>query len=93
MAKLMGRRTPAQERALYQGLSTSQFAEEIDASDEVVYALVGNGWFGWTRDAAGRRVPECMDVRKPGAPRPHYRFHKSAVARFMAERAVVGQAA
>lgn len=84
------RRTPAQERALYTGLSPADFAAEIGASADLVYELIGSGWFGWTKDDAGRRVPECQDTRRPGGRKPHYRIHRNAVQRWFTERAVTG---
>jgi len=84
------RRSPAAERALYNGLSPAAFAAEIGASASLVYDLIAAGWFDWTKDDGGRKVPECQDVRRPGSGKPQYRIHTNAVARWFTERAVTG---
>lgn len=86
----MRMRTPAQERALYRGLSPAEFAEQIGGSADLVYRLIESGWFGWTKDEAGRKVPECQDVRRPGGKKPRYKIHRNAVPRWFTERAVGG---
>jgi hypothetical protein len=90
MSRTLARRTPEQERALYNGLSPAAFAAEIGASVDLVYDLIGQGWFTWTKDDAGRKVPECQDTRRPGGRKPHYRIHRNAVPRWFTERAVTG---
>lgn len=81
------------QRAIYGGLSPRVFGEQIGMSAEGVYDLIRGGWFGWTKDQYGNRIPECQDTRKPGSGHAQYKIHPSAVGRWFAERAVTGTAA
>lgn len=86
--KLPPTRTKAAERARYTGMSPSEFGAAVGVSAETVRSLIGGGWFGWTRDARGNQVPECMDARGAGSRRAEYRIHPNAVERFFEERAI-----
>ena len=86
------KRTPEQERARYNGLSPAAFADAVGVDVDRVYAAIGEGWFRWTKDAAGRQVPECQDVRKKDGKRAAYKIHPTAVARWFEDHAVVGAA-
>lgn len=81
------------ERARYNGLSPAAFGEIVGLSADSVVRMIEDGWFRWTKDEAGNRVPECLDTRRAGAKRAAYRIHRSAVDRWFAERAVTGKAA
>jgi hypothetical protein len=71
------------ESYLYNGLTTSEFAERTGQSDQQVRDLIAAQWFGWDGDR-----PECIDVASPGAKIRRYKILPSAVERFLRERAV-----
>jgi hypothetical protein len=82
-----GFRSKEADRARYGWLSPRDFGDRVGLSESSVREqLIGGGWF---RLLTGG-VPECMDVRKPGAKNPEYRIHPKALERYYRERAIVG---